>query len=103
MGQDRRMTGGEVDRMLQLAGQAAAQQQSEQQEMLARIQRAMQNPEVTESFKVAGIAIGADGGQRKLIVATPDGRRREFDLNPQIEQMLRQGLSAPLDQEREAA
>lgn len=98
MSQDRRMTGGEVDRMLRVAQESAQAQQREQQDLIARVQRAMQDPYVTEFFKVAGVAIGVEGNQRQLIVATPDGRRREFALTPQIEKVLLQGLAAPIEE-----
>lgn len=97
MNKDSLMGGGQVDRMLQSVAQREATEQERRQEQVNAIQRAMQTPDVEETFRVAGIAIGVNDGQRVLVVATPDGRRREFPLSLQMENVLRQGLDAPLE------
>lgn len=97
MHKDPFMGGTQVDRLIQTAAQQQTVEQQRQQEQTRAMQRAMQTPDVIETFKVAGIAIGVDDGQRMLVVVTPDGRRREFPLSPQAESVLRQGLDASLE------
>ena len=97
MHKDSLMGGAQVDHLIQTAARQQVNEQQRQQEQINAIQRAMQTPDVEETFKVAGIAIGVNSGQRVLVVATPDGRRREFPLSPQMENILRQGLDAPLE------
>ena len=73
----------------------AQDQQRKEQEMLAGLQAAMQAPHTIETVTAAAFGGRTQDSQKVLMVATPDGKRRDFVLNGAVINQIRQLLDMP--------
>jgi hypothetical protein len=75
--------------------QDAAQQQQARQMQAAVLQAAAQNPHTIERIEQSAIGMARedDTGRYVLLVATPDGKRRDVKLSPESLRLLRREIA----------
>ena len=88
---------------INLAIRSAQEQEQARQSQLRALKGAMENPHTVEEIKVAAFGIGVANGEKVLTVGTPDGKRRDFPLNPTVIRTLRAVLDSVSDDQAEAA
>jgi outer membrane lipoprotein SlyB len=73
--------------------QAAEHERAVQNAMGQALQAAMNQPHTLERYGSVGIAVREENGQKILMVATVDGRRRDAPLSPDAVLLLQRQLS----------
>lgn len=93
------MQNGSADAMDSMLQRAAAEQHAQQVQTMM-LQSAVQNPHTIERVEQSAIGLARDAstGAVLLLVATPDGKRRDIKLSPDSLRLLRRVL-AELDGE----
>ncbi|MHB1950173.1 MAG: hypothetical protein ACYCQK_01710 [Acidiferrobacteraceae bacterium] len=78
---------------LRAAIESAQRQRDSQQALMAAMQNAVQNPHTTERITLAAVGISREPDGPMLMIATPDGKRRDVPLGPDAVRALLRGLA----------
>lgn len=81
---------------------AAALERANQEQQAAQmqaliLQQAVNNPHTIERINVSAVGVAEDADGQFLLIATPDGRRRDVKLSPETVRLLRRALAPAAD------